>query len=190
MKDLRQFLKTISNISESELDNSLQYFRAKRLTKGDYFVNEGEVCYQIAYIQSGLLRTYYYNEKAEGVTSCFCSAGSLTTSYKSFILKTPSTLSIKALTDCELLVLESDDLDQLYEKYTVWQSIGRSVAEQEYILMEQYASVLNNETAKQKYLRLLEEQPDVLSSANVEDIASYLGVTRRTLSRIRKEMLE
>ena len=54
--------------------------------------------------------------------------------------------------------------------------------------MEQYASILNNETAKEKYLRLLIEQPNVLQKANIEDIASYLGVTRRTLSRIRQEI--
>lgn len=54
--------------------------------------------------------------------------------------------------------------------------------------MKQYASVLNNETAKEKYLRLLKEQPRVIQIAKLEDIASYLGVTRRTLSRIRKEI--
>lgn len=54
--------------------------------------------------------------------------------------------------------------------------------------MEQYASVLNNETAIEKYVRLLNEQPTVLQRAKIKDIASYLGVTRRTLSRIRQEI--
>ncbi len=54
--------------------------------------------------------------------------------------------------------------------------------------MEKYASVLNNDSAKEKYLRILSEQPEVLQKASVEDIASYLGVTRRTLSRIRQEI--
>ena len=56
--------------------------------------------------------------------------------------------------------------------------------------MEQYASILNNETAKEKYLRLLNEQPEILQKAPINYIASYLGVTRRTLSRIRKEISE
>lgn len=54
--------------------------------------------------------------------------------------------------------------------------------------MEQYASILNNETAKEKYLRLLKEQPEIIQKSPINYIASYLGVTRRTLSRIRKEI--
>ena len=54
--------------------------------------------------------------------------------------------------------------------------------------MEKYASILNSDSAKEKYMRLVNEQPHVLKIANVEDIASYLGVTRRTLSRIRREI--
>ena len=56
------------------------------------------------------------------------------------------------------------------------------------MVMERYASVLNNETAKEKYLRLLKEQPNILQKASINDIASYLGITRRTLSRIRQEI--
>lgn len=146
------------------------------------------MCKQIAFIVKGTLRTYYINDKAEETTSCFCTENSLTTSYKSFILQQPSALSIQALEDTELLVIDYEHLQELYSKSIVWQNIGRAVAEREYIVMEQYASILNNETAKEKYLRLLKEQPNVLQKASIEDIASYLGVTRRTLTRIRKEV--
>ena len=84
--------------------------------------------------------------------------------------------------------MDYDKLQDLYRSSRVWQNIGRLMAEMAYIDMEQYASVLNNETAKEKYLRLLEEQGEVLHKANIEHIASYLGVTRRTLSRIRQEI--
>ncbi|MNY52491.1 hypothetical protein D3C86_1881680 [compost metagenome] len=58
------------------------------------------------------------------------------------------------------------------------------------MVMEQYASVLSNESAKEKYMRMLKEQPAVVNKASVTDIASYLGITRRTLSRIRKEIAQ
>ena len=164
------------------------FFTAQILQKGDFFVRQGKVCGQIAFINKGTLRTFYVNDKAEETTSCFCTENNLTTSYKSFILQEPSNLSVQALEDTELLVINYDDLQKLYRTSIVWQNIGRAVAEKEYIVMEQYASVLNNETAKEKYLRLLKEQPNVLQKANVEDIASYLGITRRTLSRIRQEI--
>ena len=85
-------------------------------------------------------------------------------------------------------MIDYDSLQKLYATTPTWQNIGRKVAEKEYIVMEKYASVLNNETAKEKYIRLINEQPSVIHKATVEDIASYLGVTRRTLSRIRQEI--
>jgi CRP-like cAMP-binding protein len=184
----KQFLKNISPITDNEFANTILYFTEQNLKKGDFFVKQDKVCRHIAFIIKGTLRTYYINAKAEEITSCFCTENNLTTSYKSFILQQPSNLILQAIEDTQLLVIDYENLQKLYSKSIVWQTIGRAVAEREYIVMEQYASVLNNETAKEKYLRLLNEQPTVLQKANIEDIASYLGVTRRTLSRIRQEI--
>jgi CRP-like cAMP-binding protein len=186
--NFKHFLRQITPISDKEFDETVIFFQEQTLRKGDFFVKQGKICRQIAFINKGVLRTFYLNDKAEETTSCFCTENSLTTSYKSFILQQPSTLSIQALEDTELLVIDYENLERLYSTSMVWQNIGRAVAQREYIVMEQYASVLNNETAKEKYLRLLKEQPTVLQKANIEDIASYLGITRRTLSRIRQEI--
>jgi CRP-like cAMP-binding protein len=184
----KQYLQKISPISHQEFDETIIFFKEKFLTKGEFFVKEGRVCQEIAYIHKGLLRTFYFNNRGEETTSCFCSENNFTTSYKSFILQNPSTLSIQAIDDCELLVIDHSNLEKLYKTSIAWQNIGRMVAQREYIIMEQYASLLNNENAREKYLQLLKDQPYVLQKASVEDIASYLGVTRRTLSRIRKEI--
>lgn len=184
----KAFLNSLTRITSAEWEQSIALFEVQTLKKGDFFVRQDSVCKQIAFINSGTLRTFYLNEKAEEVTSCFCTENSMTTSYKSFILQSPSALSIQALEETELLVIDYSALQKLYATSAVWQNIGRAMAEREFIVMEQYASVLNNESAKEKYLRLLKEQPSVLQKAKVEDVASYLGVTRRTLSRIRKEV--
>lgn len=188
MENFKQFLKNVSPITDTEFADTISYFSEQSLQKGDFFVEQNKVCQQIAFILKGTLRIYYISDKAEQTTSCFCTENHFTTSYKSFILQQPSTLALQAIEDTQLLVIEYKNLQKLYSKNPVWQTIGRKVAEQEYIVMEQYASVLNNETAKEKYLRLLKEQPSVIQKANVADIASYLGITRRTLSRIRQEI--
>lgn len=164
------------------------FFSTQNLNKGAFFVKQDKVCRHIGFIVKGTLRTSYINNKAEEITSCFCTENNFTTSYKSFILQQPSNLSIQAIEDTELMIIDYDSLQKLYNSSPMWQNIGRTVAEQEYIVMEKYASILNNETAKEKYLRLLQEQPIVIQKASVEDIASYLGITRRTLSRIRQEI--
>jgi CRP-like cAMP-binding protein len=186
--NLKQLIRQITPISDIEFEDTILYFKEKTLKKGDFFVQQGKVCRQIAFINNGILRTFYLNEKAEETTSCFCTENNLTTSYKSFILQSPSTLSIQALEETELLVIDYDNLQKLYATSLAWQTIGRTVAEREFIVMEQYASVLNNETAKEKYLRLLKEQPQIIQKSPVNFISSYLGITTRTLSRIRKEI--
>lgn len=188
MEKFNQFLNNIVPITDDEFTNTISYFTEQHLKKGDFFVKQDSVCKHIAFIINGTLRTYYLNDKATEITSCFCTTNNLTTSYKSFILQQPSKLILQAIEDTLLLIIDYENLQKLYAQSAVWQNIGRIIAEREYIIMEKYASILNNETAKEKYLRLLKEQPIVLQKASIEDIASYLGITRRTLSRIRKEI--
>ena len=188
MIKFKQFLKSISTISDKEFEETISYFSEKQLQKGDFFVKQFSVCRQVGFIVKGTIRIYYINQKDEETTYGFCQENCLTTSVKSFISQTPSDLILQALEDTDLLTIDYDKLNLLYKNYPTWQNIGRIITQNEFLNMEQYASVLNNETAKEKYLRLLKEQPNVLQKANIEDIASYLGVTRRTLSRIRQEI--
>jgi len=188
INNFKHFIRQITPISDTEFEQSVIFFKEQILKKGDLFLEEGKICKQIAFINKGLLRTFYLNDRAEETTSCFCTENTLISSYKSFILQQPSTLSIQALEDTELLIINYEYVQQLYSTSIVWQNIGRAVAEKEYIVMEQYAVVLNNKTAKEKYLRILKEHPNVCQKASIQDIASYLGITRRRLSRIRQEI--
>ena len=186
----KSFINNIVPFTDDEFEKSLLRFKKITLEKGELFIEQHRTSKQIAFINSGILRTYYINDKGDEITSCFCTENNFASSYKSFILQTPSKLAMVALEKTELLVINYDDIQKLYKESSNWQIIGRLVAEKEFIVMEQYASVLNNETAKEKYLRLLEEQPEILLKSPIKFIASYLGVTRRTLSRIRKEISE
>jgi CRP-like cAMP-binding protein len=184
----RLFLKQIAPISDKELDETLPYFKEIKLKKGDIFVSQGKVCKKIGFIDSGMIRIFYLNHKAEETTYGFCNENCITTSFKSFITQTPSDLVLQAVEESVLLTIDYQNLQTLYEKYPIWQNIGRIITQSEFLNMEQYASVLSNESAKEKYLRLLRDQPTIIQKAKIEDIASYLGITRRTLSRIRKEI--
>ena len=188
MLKFKEYLQNISTISDKEFEETIGYFSEKHLHKGDFFIKQFSVCRQVGFIIKGTIRIYYINQKDEETTYGFCQENCLTTSFKSFISQTPSDLILQALEDTDLLTIDYHKLNLLYKNYPTWQNIGRIITQNEFLNMEQYASVLNNETAKEKYLRLLKEQPNVLQKANIEDIASYLGVTRRTLSRIRQEI--
>lgn len=184
------FIKSLYPISDADLEATLSYFKPIVLKKGDFFVKEGEVCGKAAYINTGMLRTFYINEKGEDITYCFCTENNFTSSFKSFISQQPSKLSIQALEDTELLEIEYDRLQYLYANYSAWQAIGRICVEKEFLVMEQYASCLNSFTAKEKYMQLLNDQPSIVQKAPVQHIASYLGVSRETLSRIRNQVTQ
>lgn len=186
--NLFQFLNNITSISKEDFENGLLYFKRVLLKKGDFFVKQNTICKQIAFINYGSLRTFYFNDKEEDITSCFCVENNLTSSYKSFITQEPSHLNIQALEETELLVIDYDNLQKLYSENAIWSKIGRLIAEKEYIGMEKYASVLNNDNAKTKYLRLMKEQPQIIQKVSNQYIASYLGITVRTLSRIKQEI--
>lgn len=188
MDKLKTFLQTLTPISDNEFEELENTFYKVHLRKGEFLLQNGKVCNQLAFVNRGSLRTFYLNDKAEEITHCFRSEKAFITSLKSFILQEPSFLSIIALEETELLVIDYDKLQNLYRKSITFQTIGRLLTERAYIEMEEYASVLNNEGAKEKYLRLLNEQGEILQKANIEHIATYLGVTRRTLSRIRQEI--
>lgn len=183
-------LTTLFPITADEFNSAFVYFKEQRLKKGEYFVEHGKVCKQVAYIDSGLLKSFYTDTKGQSTPTCFCTAGSFTSSYRSFVLESPSDISIEALEDTVLLVISKEDLTRLYESGATWLNISRLSTEKELLQTEQYVASLNNDTAKEKYLRLVQQQPEVLQKASVSDIASYLGVTRRTLTRIRKELLQ
>ncbi|MBR9923152.1 MAG: Crp/Fnr family transcriptional regulator [Bacteroidetes bacterium] len=188
MDKLKTFLQTLAQITDKEFEDSKNNFQKVYLKKGELLLQKGKVCKQMSFVNRGSLRTFYFNNKAEEITHCFRTEGTFISSYKSFILQEPSILSIIALEDTELVVIDYDKVQKLYSTSLAWQNIGRLLTERAYIEMEEYASVLNNESAKEKYLRLLNEQGEILQKANVEHIATYLGVTRRTLSRIRQEI--
>lgn len=185
---LFEFLNNITPISEKDFENGFQFFKKLTLQKSDYFVKENTICKLIAFINFGILRTFYLNESSEDTTACFCTENNLTSSYKSFIVQEPSKLSIQAIEETELWVITYDDLQKLYVESPIWGKIGRLIAEREYIGMEKYASILNNESAKTKYLRLMNEEPQIVQKVANQYIASYLGISTRTLSRIKLEI--
>lgn len=185
---LRTKIDSITPISDDEFDQSFRLFNRTQIKKGAYFVEAGKVCNQIGFIGKGILRTFVTKENGQEATTCFCSENQFTTSFRSLITQAPSQFTIQSIEESELLTLEYSHLQFLYKNTKSWSTIGRILAEREYLNMQSHALALNQETAKDKYLRLLKEQPLVAQRAPVQQIASYLGVTRETLSRIRNQV--
>lgn len=164
------------------------HFQELRLAKGQFLVRQGAVCQQVAFIVEGLLRSFSSHEDGTQTTACFCADNTFTTAYRSFVQQIPSEVSIQAVEDTRLLVVEQRALQELFNHNLYWLRLGTALLEKEYFSLERYAAALNRETGKEKYQRLLREQPDVLLRVPVQQVASYLGISRETLSRIRRQI--
>ena len=187
LEQFKQLIKQFPHYTDDAYEIAVPYFKQQKLKKGEYLLTEGHISKKIAFIASGLFRSFYLKDGIE-ITTCFCKENTFTTSFKSLITKQPSDLSIQAIEDAELLVIQFEDLQKLYEKHLFWQQVGRLVAEQEFITVESYTRFLNDKTAKQRYLQILKHENDILQRVPLIYLASYLQVAPETLSRIRKEI--
>lgn len=185
--NFQNYIKQFPHYSDEAFEAALPYFKHQHLEKGECFIEQGVVCKKIAYIESGLFRTYYLNDGIE-TTTCFCKENTLATSYKSMITNQASDLSLQAIEACKLLTIQFSDLQELYKKNLFWQQIGRLLAEQAFITAECYTRFLNDQTAEQRYLQILTNESDILQRVPLIYLASYLQITPETLSRIRKKI--
>jgi CRP-like cAMP-binding protein len=178
-------LKTISGWDEEAFNTAQPFFVIRYLKKGDYFVEADKTCRYFGFIAKGLMRAWLLIDGDE-VTTCFCSENTFATSTTSFITQTPSSVSIQAMEDTVLLTILWDDLHQLYKKYPSWMKAGMIIIEKEFMSLECQRQCYDTQAAEDRYMLLMKENPGIFNRVPLLYIASYLGITPETLSRIRK----
>ncbi len=186
---LRDYFERTGIFTEEEIREALPLFKEKTLKKSEDFVSEGERCSEVGFILSGICRSFYLSAAGEEITYCFRFPGEFVAAYSSFITGQGSLEYMQALTTTELLVISKTDVDRLADKYTGWLKFLKLTAEQQYIELEKRIFQLQRVHAKLRYNDLLKHHPEYVQQIPLQHIASYLGITQRHLSRIRKELL-
>jgi len=172
--------------SAQEIEDCLSCLTPQFFKKDAYLIQEGTTCDWVAFIDSGIVRNYYHSSAGEEVTYCLTFPHTFITAYSSFILNNKTFENIHALSDVEALVLHKKDYSRLVDSSTAWLKFSRYFAEQSYILMENRLLSMQMESAKERYRQLVENYPEYIAHVPLKFIASYLGVTPRHLSRLRK----
>ena len=183
---IHEFLKQFTFLSEEDRSQFIAIGTAVSLDKEAYFIRENQICNKVAFLDKGTLRTFYYSSNDEEVSYCFTFPGTLISAYSSFLTGAGAVENIQAIEASRLLVFEKQDLEELIEKNPKWLLFSKLLAEQQYIEMEQRVLMLQREPAEVRYERLMEKQPDLLQKVPLQYIASYLGITKRHLSRLRQ----
>ncbi|PIF46708.1 CRP-like cAMP-binding protein [Chryseobacterium sp. 52] len=185
---IENYLRSFNIFSENDIEDFLQLFETRKVQKNDFFVQEGEKCREIAFIVSGIFRSYYISDEGKDMTYCFRFPNQLMAGYSSFISDTPSMENMQAITDADLMVFKKDALDGLVKDDLNWTKFLKMIAEQEYLELEKRFFQLQRDSAARRYEALLGNQPYYVQKIPLQYLASYLGITQRHLSRIRKEI--
>lgn len=184
---IQKFFESFKVLTKEEIETVIQFFIPKKLNKFDFFIQEGQHCTEIAFIKSGVFRSYYLSDKGKDITYCFRFQNELMAAYSSFITGEGSLENMQALSSAELLVIKKSEMERL-TKNPNWVKFLKIIAEQNYLELEKRVFQLQRDNAVQRYTLLLENQPEYIQQIPLQHLSSYLGITQRHLSRIRKEI--
>lgn len=156
--------------------------------KGQNFLNEGEICTQMGYIYKGLVRQYYYKNGKE-MTEHISNEGNVFICIESFLQQKPTRLIVEALENTVIYGIPYKPLLQLAAESMEIEQVYRGMLQNSLIMSQTKMDMFRFESAKDRYLRLMREQPEVIKRAPLSYIASYLLMTPETLSRVRASII-
>jgi CRP-like cAMP-binding protein len=174
-------LGSISDELENQISSKLEFIT---LPKKHVLLKQGDVCNHLFFVSKGLLRAYYEKD-GEDVTSWFMMENDFIISVLSFFNRIPSYESIEVLENCELIYIHHDGLMELYANSLEFNIIGRKLTEYYYCRSEERLMALRKQKAPEKYEFLLQNHPEIIKRVPAKFIASYLGISSETFSRIK-----
>ena len=157
------------------------------LSKNEYLIKEGKICKHLYFLEQGSLRGYY-NLEGKEITHWFAFAEDFVTSFHSFITQQPSIENIQLLEGCVLWSINKENLMRLLNEYREIERLVRIAYEKYYIRLEERYVNAQFKTATERYQELLQQTPHILEKAPLGVVASYLGISQETLSRIRGKL--
>lgn len=181
------FVKNVHPVSAEAQAFINQKAYPSQLSKGEMLVSAGAVCKNVYLIRKGILRSYIKEARKE-ITTWISGEQELATCITSFGLQQPARENIQALEDCELSTLSFDDLQYLYDNFPESNIVGRKILERYYRDAEERAFIARLMEATSKYKHFIATKSDLLNRVPLKFIASYLGMTLETLSRIRSKL--
>jgi CRP-like cAMP-binding protein len=180
-------LEEISPLTEETRAILRQHINIKKFRKGEYILNFGEVCRHIYFVNSGFIRIFYY-KNGKNITEWFAGEKHFFFSITSYFDETPSNLIIEAIEDTEVILLSKMGLEKYRRTNFEIANLNIEFFSGSLKLSQKRMESLQFETAKQRYFNLLKVQPKILNKIPLQYIASFLGITQETLSRIRANL--
>lgn len=186
--NLKDGLSKYYKLTKAEVDKSLSLFVPETLRTKEYFLKQGKISDKIGFLESGIIRSFFYDENGNDITTHFFQPGQVVISMKSFNSQIPTKENIITLEECKLLVITYSKMMELYEEIPVWREIAKTVDEIKYNDLNNRSIQLQTLSALERYQLFCEKNPLIIKTVPLRYIASFLGIDIATLSRIRKKI--
>ena len=185
------FLKTIfneQNFSKDDLVNILNQYQRIEFAKNDYLIQEDSTANYYYFIESGYVRSYVIDLEGNDISTKFFSSSDIVIDWHSYFLKTKCRENVQAITACVAWKITFENFMKLF-KIEAFREVGRTRLVNNYFELKNHSISIIADPAKDRYLNLLKSKPDIVQNVPLKQIATYLGITDTSLSRIRKEIL-
>jgi CRP-like cAMP-binding protein len=184
--DLKAFFLKYADFSEEEVNDIVSKFRIKGVKSNEFLLSQGETCKDLLFVQKGCLRLYYMKDEME-VSVWFSFEHSSAIEVYSFISEQPSNYFLQSIEDSEVFFLSKKELDQLCIAQPKMQLMMKNFWEDVILNLISRFTALQTDSAEKRYLDLL-AKPPYIKSIPLKYLASFIGVTPTSLSRIRKQI--
>ena len=189
-KNPQDFLATVVRFIHPEIHPDASDFFIKgsverSIKKNETFISTSKIHNEIGFISKGLFRGFYIDEKGKEINTRFLKEGNFVTHYKAFILQESSKYYFKSVEDSELICFDYKHLQKCYKKFPSFEKFGRLMAEAIIAKMDSRLESQHFDNAEKRYYDFMKEYPDLHNRLSLEQIASYIRITRPALSRLR-----
>ncbi len=179
---------TRDQFSDAERERILPLFKQIAFPKNAYLLREGSMANNYWFIQSGLVRAYAVDTKGQDISMGFFTTGDVVIDWPSFFQRLPTRQNIQALNNCICWQLDFATFQELFHSSEAFREAGRARLVASYFELQQHSISMIVDQAKERYKKLLAQKPELLQAVPLKQIATYLGITDTSLSRIRKEI--
>lgn len=187
-ESLKNFILKVVQITPKDAQEIADAFRPIELEEKEFLLQENQVSDDYLYLENGLMRTFLFDLEGEEITIDFFIEDNIVFEITSFFNRVRSEANIQAITKCTGFRISYEELNTLFHDKPAFRDFGRAILVKEFIASQKRNYGMINRTAKERYQNLLMTKPQILQHSPLKFIASYLGVTDSTLSRLRKNL--
>ena len=184
--NLIQFFRKTNLVSTARAEEFAGKFLPTHFIKNDFVLREGRICNDYLFLDNGFMRSFAHDTEGNEVTTDFHHSSQVVFEVSSFFNRTSSKENIQALTDCSGWYITYQELNRLFHEAQEFREFGRHILVRGVSALKNRMLSMITETAEERYSNLLRSNPEIFIYAPLKNIATYLGITDTSLSRIRK----